>query len=248
MPVPNFQTLMAPSLRALRDGQPRSMKEIRDLVAAEMGITDEDRLEVIKSGNSVFDSRTAWAVTYMVQAGLIRRPRRGIQQITERGAQVLDDHPDRVDNHLLAQFEEFREFKARARSTRGSSDGPEGASTAAMVGDEAQETPRETITTAVQENNAAVASELLNRVHERDPAFLEDLVLKVLTAMGYASAAGSAEHLGRSGDEGFDGVIKQDKLGLDRIYVQAKRYAADRTVGHRPDIQGFVGGAPWRPG
>src|SRR5215217_2693896 len=203
MPVPNFQTLMAPSLRALRDGQPRSMKEIRDLVAAEMGITDEDRLEVIKSGNSVFDSRTAWAVTYMVQAGLIRRPRRGIQQITERGAQVLDDHPDRVDNHLLAQFEEFREFKARARCTRGSSDGPEGASTAAMVGDEAQETPRETITTAVQENNAAVASELLNRVHERDPAFLEDLVLKVLTAMGYASAAGSAEHLGRSGDEGF---------------------------------------------
>ena len=246
MPVPDYQTLMAPCLRALEDRQARTIREIRERVSAEMGITDEDKQEMIKSGISVFDSRTAWAVTYMVQAGLIRRPRRAIHQITERGEQVLRDHSDRVDNHLLAQFEEFREFKARARVTQRRSNAPEAAhldltqSTSGTAVVETQDAPRETITAAVDENNAAVASEILERVRDRDPAFLEKLVLKVLTAMGYGGAAGSAEHLGRSGDEGLDGVIKQDKLGLDRIYVQAKRYAADRTVG-RPDIQGFVG-------
>jgi restriction system protein len=101
-------------------------------------------------------------------------------------------------------------------------------------------TPRETIAAAVEETNAAVATELLTRIREQNPAFLERLVLRVLTAMGYGGAEGSAEQLGRSGDEGLDGVIRQDPLGLDRIYVQAKRYAADRPVG-RPDIQGFVG-------
>src|SRR5215216_6331704 len=125
MPVPNYQTLMAPTLRALRDGQPRSMKEIREQVASEMGITAEDRQEMIRSGISVFDSRTAWAVTYMAQAGLIRRPRRAIHQITERGSEVLRDHPQRVDNHVLAEFDEFREFKARAKATQSRSSAPE---------------------------------------------------------------------------------------------------------------------------
>ena len=118
MPVPNYQTLMAPVLRALQDGQPKSIKEIRDHVAAEMGITEEDKQELIKSGISVFDSRTAWAVTYLAQAGLIRRPKRAVNQITERGLHVLQEHPDRVDNHILFEFEEFREFKSRARASQ----------------------------------------------------------------------------------------------------------------------------------
>jgi restriction system protein len=240
MPVPDYQTFMAPVLRALQDGQPKSIKEIRDHVAVEMGITEEDKQELIKSGISVFDSRTAWAVTYLAQAGLIRRPRRAVNQITERGLHVLQDHPDRVDNHVLVQFEEFREFKSRARASQnrpGPSKTGEPSPNGATA---ATEAPRETITSAIEENNAAVAADILARVREQDPAFLENLVLKVLTAMGYGGAAGSAERLGRSGDEGLDGVIKQDPLGLDRIYVQAKRYAADRSVG-RPDIQGFVG-------
>lgn len=243
MPVPNYQTLMAPVLRALQDGQPKSIKEIRDHVAAEMGITEEDKQELIKSGISVFDSRTAWAVTYLAQAGLIRRPKRAVNQITERGLHVLQEHPDRVDNHILFEFEEFREFKSRARASQDRS-GPSkaGAPSPSTTNGTtaATEAPRETITAAIEENNAAVAADILARVREQDPAFLENLVLKVLTAMGYGGAAGSAERLGRSGDEGLDGVIKQDPLGLDRIYVQAKRYAADRSVG-RPDIQGFVG-------
>ncbi len=243
MAVPEYQTFMAPVLMALQDGQPRSARQIREFVAAEMGITEDDRKDLIKSGIPVFDNRVSWAVTYMVQAGLVRRPRRGVNQITERGLAVLREHPDRVDNNILLQFQEFREFKSRVRTADSH---PRGNGT--TVAEEAQRTdlsvtkgaPHETIQSAIEENNAAVASDILARVRERDPAFLENLVLKVLTAMGYGGAVGSAERLGRSGDEGLDGVIKQDSLGLDRIYVQAKRYAADRTIG-RPDIQGFVG-------
>lgn len=151
-----------------------------------------------------------------------------------------------MDNHVLDQFEEFRDFRTRAKVTPERQDSTQAPkpqlvpSAAASTPTAPQGAPRETITAAVEENNAAVAADLLTRVREQDPAFLENLVLKVLTAMGYGGAAGSAERLGRSGDEGLDGVIKQDPLGLDRIYLQAKRYAADRTVG-RPDIQGFVG-------
>jgi hypothetical protein len=184
------------------DRQTRTIHEIRERVSAEIGITDEDKQEMIKSGISVFDSRTAWAVTYMAQAGLVRRPRRAIHQITERGENVLRDHPDRVDNHLLAQFEEFREFKARARATQSRSNAPEAAhldqtpsasATAVVV---VQDPPRETITAAVDENNAAVASEILERVRDRDPAFLEKLVLKVLTATWTRRAASRQNHRG----------------------------------------------------
>ena len=167
----------------------------------------------------------------MYQSGLVRRPRRGVVQITPRGQEVLAKHPDRVDIGVLVQFEEFIEFRGRSRQA-----GPAGAAAAAAV----EATPRETVGAAVEEANAAVAAEVLDRVRERGAAFLEHLVLDVLTAMGYGGARGSAEHTGRPGDEGLDGVIRQDPLGLDRIYVQAKCYAADRSVG-RPEIQEFVG-------
>src|SRR3954453_9934304 len=116
MAVPEYQTFMAPVLRALQDGQPRSASEIREMVATEMRISEDDRQELIKSGIPVFDNRVGWAVTYMVQAGLIRRPKRAINEITERGLQVLRDPPTRVDNQVLVQFEEFREFKSRTRT------------------------------------------------------------------------------------------------------------------------------------
>jgi restriction system protein len=240
VPIPNYQTFMAPALRALQDGQLRSRSQVCDLVAAEIGISDEDRAQLLPSRKAgVFDSRVGWALTYLVQAGLVERPRRAVNQITQRGLDTLRDHPDRVDNHILEQFEEFRDFRARSARASGTSEPPSSTSQVAAA-DAAEQTPRETIAGAVEESNGAVAADVLKRIRGQSPAFLETLVLKVLTAMGYAGAAGSAEHLGRSGDEGLDGVIKQDKLGLDRIYVQAKRYAAENTVG-RPDIQGFVG-------
>jgi restriction system protein len=229
--VPDYQSLMAPALRVLADGQERSMSDLRAVIADQAALTADDLAATIPSGASLFSSRLHWAITYMYQSGLVRRPRRGVMQITARGREVLAKHPDRVDLSVLVQFEEFIEFRGRSRRVGQAGPGTPGASEA---------TPRETVAAAVEEANTAVAAEVLDRVRERGAAFLEHLVLDVLTAMGYGGARGSAEHTGRSGDKGLDGVIRQDPLGLDRIYVQAKCYAADRSVG-RPEIQEFVG-------
>jgi restriction system protein len=167
----------------------------------------------------------------MYQAGLLSRPKRGVVCITDRRRKVAAARPDRVDIRVLSEFPEFIDFKSRSHPPKQTGD-PERT-------DEGS-TPREAVSTAVDEANAAVAAEVLDRVRQREPAFLERLVLSVLTAMGYGGAAGAAEHLGKAGDEGLDGVIRQDPLGLDRIYVQAKRYSAGKAVG-RPEIQEFVG-------
>ncbi len=166
-------------------------------------------------------NRLHWAVTYMYQAGLLSRPKRGVLRITGRGRKVAANHPQRVDVRVLSEFPEFIDFKSRSHQPK-----PTGESDLADEGS----TPREAVSAAVDEANAAVAAEVLDRVRQREPAFLERLVLSVLTAMGYGGAAGAAEHLGKTGDEGLDGVIRQDALGLDRIYVQAKRYAS-KAVG-----------------
>jgi len=207
------------------------MSELRAVIAEQLALTPDDLRATIPSGHSLLASRLHWAVTYLYQSGLIRRLRRGVVQITPRGLEVLAEHPDRVDVSVLVQFEEFIEFRSRSRRV-----GPAGPAAEAAV----EATPRETVAAAVEEANTAVAAEVLDRVRGRGAAFLEHLVLDVLTAMGYGGARGSAEHTGRPGDEGLDGVIRQDVLGLDRIYVQAKCYAADRSVG-RPEIQEFVG-------
>lgn len=235
--IPDYQSLMAPVLSSLADGHIRTTAEVRDIVAARLHLTVEDRATTIKSGSRVFDGRVHWALTYLSQAQLLHRPKRGAVQITERGAAILREHPDRVDNRILMTFTEFTDFQTRVRAK---DDGVGSISAPPPLPAVALASPLETIQTAVDESNAAVADDLLKRILGQPPEFLERLVLKLLTAMGYGGASGSAERLGRSGDEGLDGVIRQDALGLDRIYVQAKRYAPDRVVG-RPDIQGFVG-------
>lgn len=235
MAVPDYETLMLPVLNALADGEPKSAAALREAVAPAVGVTAEDRAERIPSGARLFDNRVHWAVTYLVQARLIERPKRGVVQITERGREVLRESPARIDGDLLTRFPEFVEFKNRRTGSRprtGTSD--DGTTT------RRPETPKERLSEAVEEANGAVAEELLRRIREREPAFLEDVVLELLTAMGYGGREGAAEHLGQSGDQGLDGVIRQDALGLDRVYVQAKRYAADRAIG-RPEIQAFVG-------
>ncbi len=232
MPVPDYQSLMAPALSVLGDGGDHSLAELRVAVADQLALTEDDLRAQIPSGTSLLTSRLHWAVTYMYQAGLLSRPKRGVLRITGRGRKVAAEHPDRVDNRVLAEFPEFVEFTSRSRK-------PKQAGEADLAAEDAAP-PREAVTAAVNEANAAVAAEVLDRVRQREPAFLERLVLSLLTAMGYGGAAGAAEHLGRVGDEGLDGVIRQDPLGLDRIYVQAKRYGAARPVG-RPEIQEFVG-------
>jgi restriction system protein len=223
--------LMAPALDVLADGGDHSLAELRRVVADRLALTEEDLRAKIPSGTPLLANRLHWAVTYMYQAGLLSRPKRGVVRITDRGREVAAAHPDRVDIRLLSEFPEFIDFKSRSRPPKQTGE-PDRA-------DEGS-TPREAVSTAVDEANAAVAAEVLDRVRQREPVFLERLVLAVLTAMGYGGAAGAAEHLGKAGDEGLDGVIRQDPLGLDRIYVQAKRYGASKAVG-RPEIQEFVG-------
>jgi restriction system protein len=223
---------MAPVLRVLADGRDHSQAELREAVARQLKLTEEDLRATIPSGTPLLADRLHWAVTYMYQAGLLSRPKRGVVRITDRGQNVATEHPGRVDMRVLSQFPEFIEYTSRARQPKQADESDLAASDGS--------TPREAVAAAVDEANAAVAAEVLDRVRQREPAFLERLVLSVLTAMGYGGAAGAAEHLGKAGDEGLDGVIRQDALGLDRIYVQAKRYSAGKPVG-RPEIQEFVG-------
>jgi restriction system protein len=222
---------MAPTLSVLADGGDHSLAELRAVIAERLDLTEDDLRAKIPSGTPLLANRLHWAVTYMYQAGLLSRPKRGVVRITDRGRKVATAHPDQVDVRVLSEFPEFIDFKSRSHQPKQAGE-PKPA--------EASATPREAVSSAVDEANAAVAAEVLDRVRQREPAFLERLVLSVLTAMGYGGAAGAAEHLGKAGDEGLDGVIRQDPLGLDRIYVQAKRYEVSRAVS-RPEIQEFVG-------
>lgn len=239
MAVPDFQTLMRPLLAHYADGEERAIGVVRDSLAADFHLTAAELEERIPSGKAkTFQNRVGWAATYLYRTGLLGRPRRSVYRITERGDQVLRSHPDRIDLAVLRQFPELKDFLA-ARSSTG--DPPPEQVGVLDLGAGQTATPEETIDAAYSEHRAAVAGELLDRIRQHTPEFFEQLVLDVLIAMGYGgSRAQAATRLGKSGDSGLDGVISEDRLGLDLIYVQAKRWKDDSTVG-RPDVQGFVG-------
>jgi restriction system protein len=234
MGVPDYETLMRPTLQALADGTPLTRSQIRDVVATTTGITGDDLLAMLPSGKAtVFGSRVGWALTYMAQAGLVSRPKRGVYVITERGREVLKSQPDRIDGKVLEQFPEFLEFKQR-RSEKGEDPSPDAAVSVSAL------SPTEAIERLVTDADDAVASELLDRVLAQSPAFLERLSLQLLRAMGYGGREALLTHTGRPGDGGLDGVIRQDALGLDLVGVQAKRYDREAAV-QRPEMQAFVG-------
>lgn len=239
--IPDYQTLMAPVLRQLADGGQHAVKDMAAALAVGFGLTDDELAQVLPSGRlTVWRSRVHWATQYLYQAGAISRSRRGVFTITDRGRALLAQHPARVGNAELEQFEEFRDFKSRSRSASSRTEVIEASAPGASIELVDRATPHDRIAAAADEANTAVAAELLARINEQPPEFLERVVLDLLVAMGYAGALGNPEHLGRSGDEGIDGVLNQDALGLDRIYVQAKRHASGKPIG-RPDIQAFVG-------
>ena len=237
MAVPDFQTLMRPTLAILSDGNEHSVEDLRTHIAESFGLSESDLEERLPSGRAkTFNNRVGWATTYLYRCGLVSRPRRSIYGITERGRAVLEQNPERVDLAVLSQFEEFHEFRRPRADPAGSTEAP--AATALRSEDA---TPEERIAAAYGELRVAVAEELRDRILDQPPEFLEQLVLDVLRAMGYGgSRSDAAERLGQTGDEGIDGILREDKLGLDQIYVQAKRWAPARTVG-RPEIQRFVG-------
>lgn len=245
MPVPKYEQLMLPALRALSDGQPLTSAQLRNRVADLIDLSEADRSERIPSGSPLFDNRLHWAVTYLVQAGVLERPRRGVVKITQRGRDLVATQPVDLDNATLSRYPEFVDFLQRKNSPTKDVPREDRSTDARPIGEPhafmpQSETPQERLAAAIEEANTAVASEVLQRIREREPEFLERLVLQLLRAMGYGGRHGSSDHLGRSGDQGIDGVIRQDSLGLDRVYIQAKRFAADRPIG-RPDIQAFVG-------
>lgn len=240
MAVPTYEAMMRPTLKILADHGRQQFRQLAELVADEMHVEADDRGRTIDSGQAVYVNRVGWAVTYLVQAGAVRRPQRGIAEITDRGHELLSGVKGPISNGDLAQFEEFQEFRKRSKPKTK----PE---SAAMADDTVQspqvldpdDTPEEVIARMVATVHGALTGELLDRVMQLTPTAFEALVLKLLGAMRYG-AFGRIESTAASGDAGIDGVISQDPLGLDRIYVQAKRYDRDRSIG-RPTMQAFVG-------
>jgi restriction system protein len=227
MPIPDYQSLMLPVLSASANGEVR-IGQIIDLLAQQLGLTPEERAERLPSGNQrLFDNRVHWAKFYLSNAGLIEGTRWGHFKITERGQQVLTSHPDRIDNTFLNQFAEFTQFKEKSAQSA-----EQGEHLAEAAAGSQTKTPDETMREAHKQIDAALAQDLLDRIHAAPPAFFERLIVALLLKMGYGgSATVPGRALGRPGDDGVDGVIDQDALGLDRVYVQAKRYAQGNNIG-----------------
>lgn len=238
MSVPDFQTLMRPVLDQYADGNERPAREVRDAVAKKIGLSDADANELLPSGRQTrFANRVAWAHSYLRQAGLLEAPRRGVYRLSARARELYAGLPARIDIHYLTQFEGFRAFRAR-----GGEPGESDSATEGHVAPEAAAlTPDEQIRGGYQRLRVTIAAELLDRVRKATPKFFEDLVVDLLVKMGYGgSHEDAARSVGGPGDAGIDGIIKEDRLGLESIYLQAKRWKDDRTVG-RPDIQQFAG-------
>jgi len=233
--IPDYQSLMLPLLKHVSDGKEHTYRDIIEHLAIEFEVTDEERKELLASGNqAIFDNRVGWAKTYLKKAGLLDSPKRATFTITDLGRQTLSKKPDRIDAKYLRQFPAFLEFQ---NASRNDNETEEETSTADLI----EQTPEENLDKAYQRIRKSLASELLNRVVELSPAFFERLVVELLVKMGYGGSIKDAgKAMGKSGDEGIDGTIKEDKLGLDIIYIQAKRWRPGNVVG-RPELQKFVG-------
>ena len=231
--IPDYQSIMLPLLEFISDGKEYKMRNVTDELAIKFGVTEEEQKELLPSGVApVFYNRTAWAKTYLKKAGLIDSPKQGIVVISKRGLDVLKKKPSSINVQFLKQFSEFVEFQTSKREDEIETETSE---------EQSIQTPEESLETAYQKIRKSLASELINKVVELSPAFFEKLVVELLVKMGYGGSLKDAgKAMGKSGDEGIDGTIKEDKLGLDIIYIQAKRWKPGNVVG-RPELQKFVG-------
>ena len=231
--IPDYQSLMLPVLIAASKGEVRIAAVVEQL-ADELGLTPEQKAELLPSGRqTLISNRVHWGKTYLAQAGLVENTRRGHFKITSRGGQILASRPTRIDNKFLDQFEEFQTFRERARGAEVSSQDevrPEPTQTDLL---NQAETPDEIMRRANEQINTALAEDLLIRLRSAPPEFFEQVIVNLLLSMGYGGSRADrgGRHLGRSGDDGVDGVIEQDSLGLDRVYIQAKRYGEGNNIG-----------------
>jgi restriction system protein len=232
MAIPDFQAIMLPILETLQDGQVRSTGAMTDLLAERFKLTDQERQELMQSGQPVFYNRVAWAKTHLKNAGLIDNPTRGKVSISEAGLKVLGQKPAIVNCRFLKQFPSYLKFIGQAPDD----DKVDGKDETAL---ETTKTPEEALEASYQLLRNTLAVEVLDHVKRCSPSFFERLVVELLVAMGYGgSFAEAARVVGQAGDGGIDGIINEDKLGLDVVCVQAKRW--ENAVG-RPDVQKFAG-------
>ena len=237
MPIPDYQSLMLPLLVAAAEGEIRSPVAV-NRIADQLGLTEDERSEMLPSGRQpLLYNRIHWAKFYMSKAGLIESPQRGVFIATQAGKDLLADHPTRIDVEMLKSYPAFLEFQQSSTSKQSVEDNQD-ATTAATI---SSVTPEEQIDAAHSVLSSALRADILARVLDQTPTFFERVIVELLVAMGYGgSHENAAMRLGKSGDGGIDGIVDEDRLGLDRIYIQAKRYAVHSSIG-RPEIQGFVG-------
>jgi restriction system protein len=238
MSVPDFQTFMRPLLAYGADGKEKNIREAINAIADEFQLSDQERSQLLPSGKqTALQNRVHWGRTYLDKAAALKKTRRSHFIITDRGRELLAKHPKRIDLSVLNQFPEFIAFRTKH------SDDEKGV----ILGEptlsvsNSSQTPDEAIQVALEEISANLQSQLLDRIFELSPGFFEQLVVDLIVAMGYGGSKGAvAQRLGGSGDEGIDGIVNEDVLGLDVVYLQAKRYAKNNII-HRPMIQQFAG-------
>lgn len=237
MTVPDFQTVMLPLLQTVADGAELTLRNAIDLLAKQFNLTEKQLQALLPSGRqAIFDNRVGWAKTHLVKAGLLESPRRAYFQITARGQEVLQSKPAELNMNYLRRYAEYNEFlKPTATAKEGTS-----AQKLEQQVVQASATPDEILEAAYQGLRNTLVNDLLERIKSAPPVFFERLVVELLVKMGYGGSIKDAGQATRyTGDGGIDGIIKEDKLGLDVIYIQAKRWGS-ATVG-RPDVQSFVG-------
>jgi restriction system protein len=236
MPIPTYDALMLPVLKLCAD-KTWAMRDLIARIADDLGLTEAERAEQTPGGGSLLiASRVQWAKTFLKQAGLLEQPKRGIVQITQRGKTILATNPPKIDSTLLHQFPEFDAFAGKSKPHNGRV-----VPLPLLPPPEPTSTPDEQISAASLALTEALRDALLARVLEASPAFFERLIIDLLLAMGYGgSQAEAGEQLGRTGDGGVDGVIREDQLGLDRVYLQAKRYQPGNVVSSET-VQAFIG-------
>lgn len=221
MPIPDFQKLMKPVLVSAATGD-RAISDVVEELTEEFDLTPEERNEILPSGKQTrFANRLHWARSYLKQAGLLTNTKRGHFALTETGKKVLENVPEHIDKAFLSQFPEYLEFKSRS----GTVDKDD------VTAAPSQQTPDEVLNAAFSEITSALAEDLLAKLREADPAFFEDVIVRLLLKMGYGYDTQAGRVIGQAGDDGVDGVINLDRLGVDQVYVQAKRYAAHNVIG-----------------
>lgn len=234
MAIPDYQACMLPLLRQVADGAEHRLKDVVTTLAADFNLTADEINEFLPSGQQpVFINRIGWARTYLKKAGLLVAPRRGYFAISPRGLEVLRENPPSINVKYLERFPAFLDFKTARK------DVPEEPSSPAQLEVPLGQTPHEALEGAYERLRSELAGEILQALKGADPALFENIVVELLVKMGYGGSRKDAGRaIGRSGDEGIDGIIKEDHLGLDNVYIQAKRW--EGTVG-RPEVQKFAG-------